>query len=159
MEPTEAGICEPRSGEGGFPQGSWESGERDKGKHGMIKRSTIIFLALVIILCLGAIAIEAQTMIRRTIDDVLYDNRNHYLPCEQLPTELEVRKVVAEHQDVIQQMEQVNPGLVGVEIDTSTCPGKADLLIWYASHQNRLDIEEIIAGETFYGVPYRLQNR
>lgn len=126
----------------------------------MIKRFTIIFLALVILLCLGAVVIEARTkIIRRTIDNVVYDNRNHYLTCEQLPVEIEVRKVVAEHQDVIQQIEQVNPGLVGMEIDTSTCPGKADLLIWYASHQNRLEIEEIIAGESFFGIPFRLQNR
>jgi hypothetical protein len=34
-----------------------------------------------------------------------------------------------------------------------------DLSIWYASHQNRLVIEKIIAGETFYGIAYRLQNR
>jgi hypothetical protein len=69
------------------------------------------------------------------------------------------REVVTAHQETIRQIEQVNPGLVGVEIDASTCPGKADLLIWYASHQNRQAIEAIIAGETFYGVPYRLQNR
>jgi hypothetical protein len=100
MEPQ--GYCQDTRGAGWgeFLQGSWESGERDKGKHGIIKWFTIIFLALVIILCLGAIAIEAQTMICRTIDDVVYDNRNHYLPCEQLPAELEVRKVIEEHQDV-----------------------------------------------------------
>jgi len=104
--------------------------------------------------------LEAQTkVIRHTIDDVIYDNWNHYLPCEKLPLEAEVRKVVDEHQDIIRKIEQVNPGLVGVEVHAATCPGKADLLIWYASHQNRLDIEEIIAGETFYGVPFRLQNR
>jgi hypothetical protein len=126
----------------------------------MRKRVTIIVLAVTIFLCLGAAILETQTKIlRRAIDDLVYDNRNHYLPCEKLPAESQVRKVVEEHPADIQQIEQVNPGLVGVEIDTSTCPGKADLLIWYASHQNRVAIEKIIAGETFYGIPYRLQNR
>jgi hypothetical protein len=103
---------------------------------------------------------ESQTwVVRRVIDDVVYDNRDHYLPCEKLPTEPIVREVVAAHQGTIWQIEQVNPGLVGVEIGASTCTGKADLLIWYASHQNRQAIEGIIAGETFYGFRYRLQNR
>ena len=48
---------------------------------------------------------------------------------------------------------------MGIDIDETTCPGKADLLIWYASHENRLEIERIIADERFFGVPYRLQNR
>jgi len=125
----------------------------------MRKWTKPLLLALMVILCLGAFILEAQTkIIRRAIDDTVYDSRNHYLPCEKLPTETEVRKVVEEHKEIIQQIEQVNPGWVGVEIDTS-CPGKADLVIWYASHQNRLAIEKIIAGETFYGVPYRLQNQ
>ncbi len=123
-------------------------------------RSKTIFLTIMIILCLGAFILEAQIkIIHRAIDDIVYDNKNHYLPCSRLPTELEVRKVVEERQEIIQQIEQVNPDLVGVEIDTSMCPGKADLLIWYASHPNRLAIEKIIGGKTFYGVPYRLQNR
>jgi hypothetical protein len=128
--------------------------------YGMRKRIGLSCFVTLILLCLGAFVFESQTRaVRRVIDDVVYDNRDHYLPCEKLPTEPVVREVVAEHQATIRQIEQVNPGLVGVEIGASTCPGKADLLIWYASHQNRLAIEELIAGETFYGVPYRLQNR
>ena len=53
----------------------------------------------------------------------------------------------------------MNPGLVGVDVDASACPGKADLLIWYASHQDRLAIEKILAADTFFGIPFRLQNR
>jgi hypothetical protein len=81
------------------------------------------------------------------------------LPCDELPTEAEVRSTVQEHQDTIQAIEAVNPGHVGVEIDAYTCPGKADLLIWYATHQNRLAIKDIIDGDTFFGIPYRMNNR
>lgn len=64
-----------------------------------------------------------------------------------------------EHPEVIRKIEQINPGFVGVEMDTSICPGKADILFWYGTHEERLLIEKLIAGETFYGIPYRLQNR
>ena len=117
-------------------------------------------LLLTAAICLGTIAIESQTkIIRISYDNFVLDNRNHYLPCEKLPTEAEVRAIVQQHQDIVQEIKQVNPGLVGVDVDSSTCPGTADLVIWYASHQNRLAIETLIGGDTFFGVPYRLQNR
>ena len=59
---------------------------------------------------------------------------------------------------MIEEIKRVNPGFVVVRIDTTTCPGKADIVIEYPSHQDRLAIEEIIDGETFFGVPYRLRN-
>ena len=117
-------------------------------------------LVLILILCIGIWILEAQTKIlRKTYDEVILDNRNHYLSCEQLPSESEVRQVIEAHQDVIAKIEQINPGFVGVEVDTSTCPGRADILFWYGTHQDRLLIESIIADDTFYGLPYRLQNR
>ena len=60
--------------------------------------------------------------------------------------------------DVIHQIEQVNEGFVGVEID-HPCPDHADIIFRYASHNNRLSIEETIGDELFFGIPYRLQNR
>ena len=116
-------------------------------------------VSIVVLACLGLVLVEAQTkVLRHTIDNFVYDNKNHYLPCETLPTEVEVQTIVQEHQDVIEAIERVNPGFVGVEIDTS-CAGKADLLIWYGTHENRLEIERIIGGDTFFGIPYRLNNR
>lgn len=75
---------------------------------------TALFLVLVV--CVGILFIETKTKtVRRLIDDVIYDNRNHYLSCEQLPPVSEVERVVQEHQDVIQQIEAVHPGQAGVE--------------------------------------------
>lgn len=96
---------------------------------------------------------------QRGYDNFILDNRNHYLSCNDLPTKGEVERIVEQHEDAIQKIQQIAPGFVGVEIDSLTCEGKADLLIWYGTHQQRLTIEEIIAGDTFFGVPYRLQNR
>ena len=117
-------------------------------------------LFLIIGICLGASAVESQiNIIKRAYDNYVLDNWNHYLPCDILPPEAEVRALVQRHQDIVRAIEQVNPGLVGVEVDSATCPGKADLIFWYASHQNRIAIEKIINHDSFFGVPYRLQNR
>ena len=117
-------------------------------------------LLLALILCMGLAIIELQTkFLRKTYDDLILDNRNHYLSCDKLPAEPETRQVMEAHQDVIEKIEQINPGFVGVEIDTSTCPGRADLLFWYGTHEDRLRIERMIADDTFFEVPYRLQNR
>jgi hypothetical protein len=120
--------------------------------------STVLFLIL--ILCAGIWILESQTkFIRKTYDQIVLDNRNHYLSCDQLPTAAEVRRVMEEHQDIIKKIEQIHPGFVGVEMDASICAGKADVLFWYGTHEERLLIEDIVAEETFYGIPYRLQNR
>lgn len=125
----------------------------------LIKAGGIVFL-FIVITCIGAFIIEAQTKIfRRAYDNFILDNENHYLPCDRLPMELEVNRVLQEHQDVIRAIEQVNPGLVGIDVDTMTCPGKADLIIWYATHRDRVEIKRIIGEDTFFGIPYRMQNR
>jgi len=123
------------------------------------KKSVILIIAIVVA-CGCIFVIEAQTkIVRRAYDNFILDNENHYLPCEKLPTETEVSKVIQEHQDMIRAIEQVNPGLVGVDMDTMTCSGKADLIIWYATHQDRVEIKRLIGEDTFFGVPYRMQNR
>lgn len=125
-----------------------------------LTRSIFTVLATALILCMGIWILEAQTkFFRKTYDEIILDNRNHYLTCDQLPSEAEARRVMEAHQDVIERIKQINPGLVGVEMDTSTCLGKADILFWYGTHQDRLLIESIIADNTFYGIPYRLVNQ
>lgn len=124
----------------------------------LVVASVIFFVLLV--MCVGVLLVEAQTrMIRRWIDDVLYDNRYHYLPCEQLPSLSEVERVIQEHQDILQQIKAVNPGLVGVDVNPCGAGQNADITFWYASHQDRIAIERIIGSDTFFGVPYNLNNR
>jgi hypothetical protein len=117
-------------------------------------------LILVFLLCVSAWIFESKTrLLRRTYDDAVLDNRNHFLSCDQLPSEDEVRRVMQAHQDMIERIEKINPGLIGVEIDASACPGKADILFWYGTHLDRLLIESIVDDDTFYGIPYRFENR
>lgn len=120
----------------------------------------ISIASAVLVICVGILLVEVQTkIVRRWIDNVLYDNRNHYLPCEQLPPVSEAERIVQEHQDVIQQIEAVNPGLVGLEVNACGAGQNADITFWYASHKDRIAIEQIIGSDTFFGVPYNLSNR
>ena len=127
----------------------------------MQKRSRILLLAALGLaaFCIGLFWAEAETkVLRRWVDDALYDNWNHYLPCEQLPALSEVERVIAAHQDTIRQIEAVSPGLVGYDTG-SPCPGRGDIVFWYGSRSDRRAIEAIIAGDMFFGIPYRLNNR
>ena len=121
-----------------------------------------IFLQVIglLLICALAIFVEMQfKIVQRGYDNFVLDNRNHYLPCQDLPTKIEVERIVAQHEEIIQQIQQIAPGFIGIEIDSSNCEGKADLLIWYGTHEQRIAIEKIINGDTFFGMPYRLQNR
>lgn len=125
-----------------------------------LTKSIIVVLTIALILSVGILIVESQTkFFRKTYDEVVLDNRNHYLPCGELPSEIEVRQVMEAYQDVIEKIKQIHPGFVGVEVDTSTCTGKADIIFWYGTHQERLLVEGIISDDTFYGIPYRLRNQ
>lgn len=124
------------------------------------KRRVLILVVVVLLACIGMMLIEILLHpLLRTYDSVIMDNRNHYLPCSMLPAEEKVLQVVDEHRAEITAIEQIDPGSVGVEVDTGTCPGKGDLVIWYATHADRLAVEKMLKSDTFYGIPYRLRNR
>jgi hypothetical protein len=124
------------------------------------QRSVLLLMVSLLLLCGITTLVETRfKVIRRGYDDFILDNRNHYLPCEALPARVHVETLAEQHRDVVQQIEDVAPGFVGVELDSGSCQGKADLLIWYGTHEQRLAIEKIIGGDTFFGIPYRLQNR
>jgi hypothetical protein len=122
------------------------------------KRKAVIAVSLLSALAILLVLEFQNRMIRRTFDDVIYDNRFHYISCEKLPPITEVDKVVNEHQDVIRKIEQVNPGFVGVDVNTCGAEN-ADITFWYGSHQDRIAIEEVIGSDTFFGIPYNLHNR
>ena len=127
----------------------------------MKKSYRIAFLIVILILlCIaGTVLAESQVHVfQRLWDDIILDNRNIYLSCDKLPTVEMVEQAMAEHDDTIQAIEAVNPGMVQVMIDTMVCPGRAALWIQYPSHQDRVAIERLIGGDLFYGIPYRLQN-
>ena len=117
--------------------------------------STLVSL----VCCVGVVLVLASTDFARGLySKLVLDNQEHYLECEELPLLSEVERVVEEHSDVVEDIKGVKPGFVYLEIDSTSCPGKADIVISYGTHQDRLAIEAIVVDDTFFGVPYRLRN-
>lgn len=130
-----------------------------------MKNSTKIlwigFLSILVLLITVVLILEAEThFIKHATDDWLYDNYNHYLPCEKLPTLLEVEETMQQNQDTLRRIEEVSPGNVMLSLYryADDCNGKADILIQYPSHEIRLTIEQILGGKTFFGIPCRWRN-
>ena len=115
-------------------------------------------LAVFALCCATAVFLVRGHVLGRLYNDVVLDNYDHFLPCEKLPTSAKVNRILDEHEDVLEAIRDVNPGFIFVEIDDHTCPGRADIIISFATHQDRLAIEEILGGHTFFGVPCRLRN-
>ncbi len=117
------------------------------------KKYAVIIISLVVIISLVGIpvVIYAFNAIRNLFD--YYPE----LPCEDLPDIETVRQIVEDHQDVIQEIENINPENVWVVIH-ERCNGKGELHIYYDTVYNKEKILEIIGAETFFGIPYRLFN-
>ncbi|NIN66869.1 MAG: hypothetical protein GTO63_19685 [Anaerolineae bacterium] len=118
----------------------------------------LVFVLAATLCCGAAVSLAGGNVLGRLYNDIVLDNYDHFLPCEKLPTSAEVKRILDEHEDALQAIRDVNPGHIFVEVDEWTCPGRADIIISYATHQDRLAIEKIIGGKTFFGVPYRLRN-
>ncbi|MFX0075118.1 MAG: hypothetical protein ACFE96_06735 [Candidatus Hermodarchaeota archaeon] len=117
------------------------------------KKYIVIIISLVVMISAVSIPIVIYTY--NTIKHLF--NYNSELPCEYLPNIETVRQVVEEHQDIIQEIENINPGYVYVEIH-ERCKGKGELYIYYDTVSTREQILELIGGDTFFGIPYRLFN-
>jgi len=124
----------------------------------MFNKKSLIVLMLIAILAIAFVGWRFETNITHLLNDVILDNKDHFLSCEELPPSSEVTRIVEQHQETIKRIEKVSPGAIYVVIDSHTCPGKADIMFNYNSHRERVAIEAIIDGETFFGVPYRLRN-
>ena len=113
-------------------------------------------LALIVI----TIATEPLThFYHRIADDLIYNNYHHYLPCSSLPDLAKVEETVSLHRDIVKEIENINPSNIEFLIDSTTCPGKASIVIYYASRQDRSQIDKILPDKSFFGVPLTLINR
>ncbi|MEK7157620.1 MAG: hypothetical protein AAB688_00915 [Patescibacteria group bacterium] len=127
----------------------------------MKPRNTLpIILLIVCCLIILSIFLIKTKLILKIYNNIVLDNKEHYLSCDELPTADKVKQVMNEHQNTLREIEQINPGHVFVTAgDYENCVDKSDIVISYPSHQNKLEIEKIINGKTFFGVPYKLRNQ
>ena len=96
---------------------------------------------------------------RDMIIESIYGSKPHRVPCDELPTPEEVRRVLDEHAHIVGQIEAVNPGFTRVEVNTFSCVDRADIRILYATASDREQIRALLGdAESFFGVPYRMHN-
>lgn len=86
-------------------------------------------------------------------------NKTHTLDCDELPAVEQVQATLNAHVDVVNEILQINPGLVLVDADSYKCTTKADVLITVSSKQEAEAVKAIINADTFFGVPYRILNQ
>jgi hypothetical protein len=123
------------------------------------KKFVIIFFVIVLLIGAAVIAEKQTLILRRAVDAWLYGSYFHYLPCEALPTDAEVRQALQDHADVAQAIREVNPGNVGIMIG-SPCWDKADLTIWYNDRADRQVIETFLSADRlFFGIPVNLDGQ
>jgi len=85
-------------------------------------------------------------------------NKEHFLGCADLPAAEEVEHALLSHRDAVKRIEQVNSGHIVIYADRGRCPGKADIVILFATLEDSRAIRRIIGGDIFFGVPYRMYN-
>lgn len=118
------------------------------------KRNVLLILAGLTLL---AVLVEARWyVVQRFIASAVYDSIPLTASCAELPTLEAVQGLFEEHRDTVAAVEGIHPGFVFVRVAdmAPVCPGKGYLYIEYASHQDRVRIEELL-GPTFFGVPYK----
>lgn len=116
----------------------------------------VIAIIIVVIAIIVGIGIEYRTLFfTKKIFDIVYDTRRFDINYEDLPTLTEVERIVEEHKDILQEIENIHPGFIYIKIvSPSDYPGKGYIVIEYPSEQDRLQIEELI-GTSFFGVPWK----
>lgn len=151
------------------------------------KWATVISVIVVMFLLgVSLLALYINTHRRESFKlflSLVYDNNMHLLPCDQLPSIEEVDRVVQEHRDVAERIiKEVAPYYRDGEIEVFSRDGsirdgegfyvefrwgppmgcrdnaRGEITISYMSHRDRVIIERIIGGDTFFGIPYNLIN-
>ena len=89
----------------------------------------------------------------------IYGTKPHRIPCEKWPKREEVEQALERHIGVIRRIESIKSGSIDLSINTWSCPGKAELYIYYPANHHIKEIKTIIGDEKyFFGVPYTLRN-
>ena len=91
--------------------------------------------------------------------DILWDSTKLDPQCATFPPAAGAERALAEQEEAVRAIENVHPGYIWVDLDTVTCPGRAQVVISYDTEANRARIERLIGGDTLFGIPYRMVNR
>ena len=119
-------------------------------------------IGLVVLVVLNLVLFEINTAWgRNLVIESLYGSY-HWVPCSRWPTAEEAQRVLAEHQDVVRQIEAVTPRSRAASLYVNTdesCAGKADIRITFGGRSDKEAIREIIGDDKYlFGIPYRMSN-
>ena len=119
-------------------------------------------ISLVLLVALNLVLFEVNTAWgRNLVIETIYGSY-HWVPCSRWPTPEEVQQVIDENLDVVNRIEAVTPRSRTVSLHVNTdasCPGKADIRIFYGGRRDKDAVREIIGDDKyFFGVPYRMSN-
>lgn len=123
---------------------------------------------VVVILAIAALGVGGYALVTSRpakiwLASTISDNRNDFLPCQQLPFYPQARKALDQHKDIVEKIKQA--GAFDVAAEEIKCPSadgsfyftKGDIVIQYDTHAQRIAIEKLI-GDNFFGIPWRGEN-
>jgi hypothetical protein len=125
----------------------------------MQKRKYLRILCILLFVFTFFLIENSTHFLRRIIDDAVYDSYHHYLRCDELPLLEEVNKNVREHEKTVEQIKSLEINSVLFYVDSTSCIGRGSIVISYPSKAIRRQIEQILGGSTFFGIPVSLLNQ
>lgn len=133
----------------------------------MQKRKCLRILCILLFVFTFFLIENSTHFLRRIIDDALYDSYHHYLRCDELPLLEEVNKNVREHEKTnvrehektVEQIKSLEINSVLFYVDSTSCIGRGSIVISYPSRAIHRQIEQILVGSTFFGIPITLLNQ
>lgn len=120
----------------------------------LIKGKRLIGSIIILVVIISILAIPLTLVVSDIFKTFFY---GRYHSCETLPDIETARQIVDDHQDVIDAIENIHPDCIHVTLE-ERCEGKGELVIYYCTIDQQIEILEIIGNKTFFGVPFRMIN-
>ena len=119
-----------------------------------IEGKKLIGLVIILMVIISILAIPLILVASDIFKPFFY---GMYHPCESLPSIETAQQIVDDHQDVIDAIENIHPDCIHISLE-ERCEGKGELVIYYCTIDQQIEILKIIGNNTFFGVPFRMFN-
>ena len=107
-------------------------------------------VALAILVAVSFVVVQALRITQELADSA-------GKPCTELPPAEVAQATLEKNQELVRRLDKVRPNSVSVYPDPDRCPGRADIVVTYATVDDYRKLKQIL-GDDFDGVPYRLLN-
>jgi hypothetical protein len=119
---------------------------------------TVVLSSIFLLASVGFLIKQKYHPFAKLYTDIVLDGSDPYLTCQQKPIATEAEKMVKDNEQELNKLKEYDNGIYWW-VDSSKCNNeKGELLIFYGSHQTRLEIEKVIKNNNFHGVPVVLNN-